>query len=60
MVLHVCKRAKNEHDDSFIAAFRDLLKIGMYTGNRKSEWVQEHHIGCKGKFVTWDEKLGGD
>eukprot|EP00957_Ditylum_brightwellii_P097821 7449068-Ditylum_brightwellii.AAC.1 len=32
----------------------------MYTGNRKSEWAQEHHTSCKGKFATWDEKLGGD
>ena len=60
MVLHVCKRATNEHDDSFISAFKDWLIIGMYTGNRKSEWAQEHHIGHKGKFATWDEKLGGD
>eukprot|EP00957_Ditylum_brightwellii_P201539 15326122-Ditylum_brightwellii.AAC.1 len=43
MVLQVCKRAKNEHGDSFIAAFRDWLVIGMYTGNRKSKWAQEHH-----------------
>eukprot|EP00957_Ditylum_brightwellii_P119189 9092192-Ditylum_brightwellii.AAC.1 len=60
MVLHVCKRAKNEHDDAFIAAFRDRLIIGMYTGNRKIEWAQEHQTGHKGKFATWDEKLGGD
>eukprot|EP00957_Ditylum_brightwellii_P089454 6812035-Ditylum_brightwellii.AAC.1 len=32
----------------------------MYTGNRKSEWAQEHHTDHKGKFATWDEKLGGD
>eukprot|EP00957_Ditylum_brightwellii_P038352 2899149-Ditylum_brightwellii.AAC.1 len=60
MVLHVCKRAKNDHDYSFIAAFWDWLIIGMYTGNRKSEWTQEHHTGHKGKFAIWDEKMGGD
>eukprot|EP00957_Ditylum_brightwellii_P097070 7391918-Ditylum_brightwellii.AAC.1 len=60
MVLHVCKRSKNEYDDSFIAAFRDWLIIGIYTRNRKSEWAQEHHTGRKGKFATWDEKLVGD
>eukprot|EP00957_Ditylum_brightwellii_P105203 8019211-Ditylum_brightwellii.AAC.1 len=32
----------------------------MYTGNRKSEWDQEHYTGHKGKFATLDEKLGGD
>eukprot|EP00957_Ditylum_brightwellii_P006515 493543-Ditylum_brightwellii.AAC.1 len=32
----------------------------MYTGQRKSEWAQEHHTSSKGKFVTWDEKVGGD
>eukprot|EP00957_Ditylum_brightwellii_P074792 5684058-Ditylum_brightwellii.AAC.1 len=26
----------------------------------KSEWAQEHHTSHKGKFATWDEKLGGD
>eukprot|EP00957_Ditylum_brightwellii_P184857 14079084-Ditylum_brightwellii.AAC.1 len=58
MVMQVCKMAKNEHEDSFIAAFRDWLIIGMYTGNRKSECAQEHHTGSKGKFATWDEKIG--
>eukprot|EP00957_Ditylum_brightwellii_P194428 14807372-Ditylum_brightwellii.AAC.1 len=33
MALQVYKRAKNEHEDSFIAAFGDWLIIGMYTGN---------------------------
>eukprot|EP00957_Ditylum_brightwellii_P183836 14003311-Ditylum_brightwellii.AAC.1 len=60
MVLQVCKKAKNEHEDSFIAAFRDCLIIGVYAGNRKSGWAQEHHTGHKGKFFTWDERLGGD
>eukprot|EP00957_Ditylum_brightwellii_P059849 4543646-Ditylum_brightwellii.AAC.1 len=32
----------------------------MYTGNRKSEWAQEHHTGHKGNFATWDKKLSGD
>eukprot|EP00957_Ditylum_brightwellii_P073753 5605189-Ditylum_brightwellii.AAC.1 len=52
MVLQVCKRAKNKHKDSFIIAFRDWLIIGMYTGNRKSDWTQELHTGHKGKFAT--------
>eukprot|EP00957_Ditylum_brightwellii_P175142 13334661-Ditylum_brightwellii.AAC.1 len=39
IVLQVCKRAKNEHEDSFISAFRDWLIIGMYTGNMKNEWA---------------------
>eukprot|EP00957_Ditylum_brightwellii_P164598 12532300-Ditylum_brightwellii.AAC.1 len=60
MVLQMCKRAKNEHEDFFIAAFRDWLIIGMYTRNRKSEWDQEHHTGHKEEFATWDEKLDGD
>eukprot|EP00957_Ditylum_brightwellii_P104191 7935813-Ditylum_brightwellii.AAC.1 len=59
IVLQVYKRAKTEHENSFIASFRDWLIIGMYTENRKSEWAQEHHTGHKGKFITWDEKLGG-
>eukprot|EP00957_Ditylum_brightwellii_P047212 3585613-Ditylum_brightwellii.AAC.1 len=58
IVLQVCKRAKNDHDNSFIAAFRDWRISGMYTRNRKSEWAQEHQTGHKGKFATWDEKLG--
>eukprot|EP00957_Ditylum_brightwellii_P005403 412024-Ditylum_brightwellii.AAC.1 len=32
----------------------------MNTGNKKSEWAQEHHTGHKVKFANWDEKLGGD
>eukprot|EP00957_Ditylum_brightwellii_P110958 8462310-Ditylum_brightwellii.AAC.1 len=60
MVLQVCKRAKNKPEDSFVAAFRDWPIIGMYTRNRKNEWAQKHHTGHKGKFATWDEKLGGD
>eukprot|EP00957_Ditylum_brightwellii_P099903 7612857-Ditylum_brightwellii.AAC.1 len=58
MILHVYKMAKKEHEDSCMAAFRDWLIIGMYTSNRKSEWAQENHIGCSGKFATWDVTLG--
>eukprot|EP00957_Ditylum_brightwellii_P092045 7006824-Ditylum_brightwellii.AAC.1 len=60
MAMQVCKMAKNEHEGSSIAAFRDWLIIGMYTGNKKSEWAQEHCTGSIGKFVIWDEKIGRD
>eukprot|EP00957_Ditylum_brightwellii_P178239 13575647-Ditylum_brightwellii.AAC.1 len=60
MVMQMCKMTKNELEDSFVAVFRDWLIIGMYTENRKSEWAQEHHTDSKGKFTTWDEKIGGD
>eukprot|EP00957_Ditylum_brightwellii_P190264 14482683-Ditylum_brightwellii.AAC.1 len=43
-----------------MAVFRDWLIVGIYTGNRKSEWDQEHHIGCSGKFAIWDVKRGVD
>eukprot|EP00957_Ditylum_brightwellii_P076715 5830973-Ditylum_brightwellii.AAC.1 len=51
---------KKEHEDSCMTAFRDRLIVGIYTGNRKSEWAQEHHIGHSGKFAIWDVKLGGN
>eukprot|EP00957_Ditylum_brightwellii_P033562 2543961-Ditylum_brightwellii.AAC.1 len=60
MILLVCKMAKKEHEDSCMTTFRDWLIVGIYTGNRNSEWAQEHHIGCSGKFAIWDVKLGGD
>eukprot|EP00957_Ditylum_brightwellii_P083762 6366608-Ditylum_brightwellii.AAC.1 len=60
MILQVCKVAKKEHEDSCLAAFTDWLIIGIYTGNRKSEWAQESHIGCSGTFAAWDVTLGGD
>eukprot|EP00957_Ditylum_brightwellii_P091041 6931130-Ditylum_brightwellii.AAC.1 len=52
MILQVCKMFIKKHEDSCMAAFRDWLIIGIYTGNRKSEWAQEYHIGCSGKFAT--------
>eukprot|EP00957_Ditylum_brightwellii_P007982 604470-Ditylum_brightwellii.AAC.1 len=58
MTIKVYTMGKKEHNDSFIAAFRDWLIVGIYTGNRKSEWAQGHQIGCSGKFAILDVKLG--
>eukprot|EP00957_Ditylum_brightwellii_P056171 4258407-Ditylum_brightwellii.AAC.1 len=60
MILHMCKMAKKEHEDSCMAAFRDWLIVGINTGMRKSNWAQEHHIEFSDKFAIWGVKLGSD
>eukprot|EP00957_Ditylum_brightwellii_P140243 10685625-Ditylum_brightwellii.AAC.1 len=59
-ILHVCNLADRQGADSLMAALRDWLIVGIYTGNRKSEWTQEHNIGRKGDFVIWEKQKGGD
>eukprot|EP00957_Ditylum_brightwellii_P140285 10689151-Ditylum_brightwellii.AAC.1 len=60
MILHVCNLADRHEKDSLMEALRDWLIVGIYTGNRKSEWAQEHKIVIKGAFVIWDKQKGGD
>eukprot|EP00957_Ditylum_brightwellii_P023622 1782664-Ditylum_brightwellii.AAC.1 len=43
-----------------MAALRDWFIVDIYTGNRKSEWAQDHQISKKGTFAVWDIKRGGD
>jgi hypothetical protein len=59
MILHVYNLATRQGEDSLMAALRDWLIVGIYTGNRKSEWAQEHQNSKKGNFAVWGLKKGG-
>eukprot|EP00957_Ditylum_brightwellii_P030996 2348836-Ditylum_brightwellii.AAC.1 len=43
-----------------MAASRDWFIVGIYTGNRKSEWAQEQKIDRRGGFAVWEKQKGGD
>eukprot|EP00957_Ditylum_brightwellii_P023294 1757842-Ditylum_brightwellii.AAC.1 len=59
MILHVCNLATRQGEDSLMEALRDWLIIGIYTGNRKSEWVQEHQNSKKGYLCSMGYKEWG-
>eukprot|EP00957_Ditylum_brightwellii_P206073 15346661-Ditylum_brightwellii.AAC.1 len=60
MIFFVCTLVAREDQDSLIEALLDRIIVNIYTGNRKSEWTQEHKLGKKNNFVTWDKSIGGD
>eukprot|EP00957_Ditylum_brightwellii_P103488 7885533-Ditylum_brightwellii.AAC.1 len=60
MLKILTKLAENEQDDHFLAAVRDWLILGSYTGYRLSEWAQERRHARKGTYAIWDKNKGGD
>eukprot|EP00957_Ditylum_brightwellii_P187454 14276213-Ditylum_brightwellii.AAC.1 len=44
MILFVCRVAAREDQDFLLAALVDWLIVGIYAGNRRREWVQEHKL----------------
>eukprot|EP00957_Ditylum_brightwellii_P190907 14536700-Ditylum_brightwellii.AAC.1 len=60
MILRICNLATRQGEDSLVAALRDWFIVGIYTGNRKSEWSQEHKLCRKGDFAVWEKQKGGN
>eukprot|EP00957_Ditylum_brightwellii_P178731 13614074-Ditylum_brightwellii.AAC.1 len=60
MILFACNLAAMEDQDFLISALPDWLIVGIYTGNRKSGWAQEHKLGKNNHFTIWDQSIRGD